>query len=140
MRMLLRDIMFDVYLSRRALENLKNIKGKPLRRIENLLLKLKKKPLPAKEFDIRKVRNVSDTYRVRISQYRIIYRIRRDVGEIFVVKIVRRDEKKGHGHDLRGNPNWIHVVGWVMGKSSRNAADIHQEYIIVALLRGFCLI
>ncbi len=85
--------MFDVYLSRKALKNLKNIEGKPLGRIKTFLLKLKKDPLPTKEFNIRKIRNVSDMYRARISQYRIIYRIRWDSHEIYVVKIVRRDEK-----------------------------------------------
>ena len=59
--------MFDVYLSRRALRNLKNIKGKPLERIKGLLLKLKTNSLPVREFNIRKIQNVSDTYRVRIS-------------------------------------------------------------------------
>ena len=63
--------MFDVYLSRRALRNLKNIKGKPLERIKGLLLKLKTNSLPVREFNIRKIQNVSDTYRVRISQYRV---------------------------------------------------------------------
>ena len=85
--------MFDVYLSRSALRNLKNIKGKPLERIKGLLLKLKTNSLPVREFNIRKIQNVSDTYRVRISQYRVIYKIRWDEHEIYVVKIVKRDEK-----------------------------------------------
>jgi mRNA-degrading endonuclease RelE of RelBE toxin-antitoxin system len=68
--------MFDVYLSRGALRNLRNIKGNPVGKIKGLLLKLETNPLPARDFDIRKIKNVSDTYRVRISQYRIIYKIR----------------------------------------------------------------
>jgi mRNA-degrading endonuclease RelE of RelBE toxin-antitoxin system len=85
--------MFNVYLSRKALESLKNIRNKPLERIKNLLLRLKTNPVPAKEFDIRKIKNIPDTYRVRISRYRIIYRIMWDTNEVYVSKIAGRNEK-----------------------------------------------
>lgn len=85
--------MFEVYLSRRALNDLKNIKGKSLKRIEDLLLKLKTNPLPARGFHVQKIKNVSDVYRARISRYRIIYKVRWGSHEIYVVKIVKRDEK-----------------------------------------------
>jgi mRNA-degrading endonuclease RelE of RelBE toxin-antitoxin system len=85
--------MFNVYLSRKALESLKNIRNKPLERIKNLLLRLKTNPVPAKEFDIRKIKNIPDTYRVRISRYRIIYRIMWDTNEVYVIKIAGRNEK-----------------------------------------------
>jgi mRNA-degrading endonuclease RelE of RelBE toxin-antitoxin system len=77
--------MFNVYLSRKALESLKNTRNKPLERIKNLLLRLKTNPVPAKEFDIRKIKNIPDTYRVRISRYRIIYRIMWDTNEVYVI-------------------------------------------------------
>jgi len=80
-------------LSRKALKSLKNIRNKPLERIKNLLLRLKVNPVPAREFDIRKIKNIPDTYRVRISRYRIIYRIMWDANEIYVIKIAERNEK-----------------------------------------------
>jgi mRNA-degrading endonuclease RelE of RelBE toxin-antitoxin system len=64
-----------------------------LERIKNLLLRLKTNPVPAKEFDIRKIKNIPDTYRVRISRYRIIYRIMWDTNEVYVIKIAGRNEK-----------------------------------------------
>lgn len=69
------------------------MRGKSLERVKNLLLTLKINPLPVKEFDIKKIKNVSDTYRVRISRYRIIYKIRWDSKEIYVIEIALRDEK-----------------------------------------------
>lgn len=80
-------------MSRKALKSLKNIRNKPLERIKNLLLRLKVNPVPAREFDIRKIKNIPDTYRVRISRYRIIYRIMWDANEIYVIKIAERNEK-----------------------------------------------
>ena len=85
--------MFNVYLSRKALKSLKSVRNKPLERIKNLLLRLKVNPVPAREFDIRKIKNIPNTYRVRISRYRIIYRIIWDVNEIYVIKIAERNEK-----------------------------------------------
>lgn len=54
---------------------------------------MKISPLPIKEYDIKKVEDVDDIYRLRISRYRIVYRIDWNKKEINVIKIEKRDEK-----------------------------------------------
>lgn len=85
--------MFKIYLSREALRSLKNIRDKSLERIKTLFLTLETNPVPAQRFDIRKIKSTQDTYRVRISRHRIIYKIKWDENEIYVIKIAQRDEK-----------------------------------------------
>jgi len=85
--------MFNVYLSRKAVKSLKNIRSKLLERIKTLLLTLETNSVPAQKFDIRKIKKTPHTYRVRISRYRIIYKIRPDKNEIYVIKITQRNEK-----------------------------------------------
>ncbi len=85
--------MFEVYLSNSALKALKNFDRRIVDKIKKALLTLKNSPLPIKEYDIKKVEGADDIDRMRISRYRIVYRIDWGKKEINIIKIDKRSEK-----------------------------------------------
>jgi mRNA interferase RelE/StbE len=85
--------MFEIFLSNAALKALKNLDKRIAGRTKKALLTLKTSPLPIKEYDIKKIEGAEDFYRLRISRYRIVYRIDWGKKEINVIKIDKRDEK-----------------------------------------------
>lgn len=85
--------MFEIFLSNAALKALKNLDNRIVQKAKKALLTLKSSPLPIKEYDIKKVEGIEDTYRLRIGNHRIIYKINWDVKEIYILKISKRDEK-----------------------------------------------
>ena len=50
----------------------------------SLVEELKKNPIPARKFDIEKLRGYEHTYRVRLGNYRVIYEIRVKEGKIVI--------------------------------------------------------
>lgn len=82
--------MFEVYLSSQSLKTLRRLDKRIAGRIKNFLLNLRTSPLPVREYDLKKISGVQDVYRVRISSYRIIYKIDWGKKEINVIKIARR--------------------------------------------------
>ena len=85
--------MFEIFLSNAALKSINNLDRKVVGRIKAALLALKTSPLPINEYDIKKLAGEVDTYRLRISKYRIVYDIDWDNKVITVLKIDKRDEK-----------------------------------------------
>ncbi|HJH26126.1 MAG TPA: hypothetical protein C5S37_04960 [Methanophagales archaeon] len=85
--------MFEIYLSNNSLKTLKRLDKRIVERIRKLLLNLETSPLPIREYDIKKITDAEDVYRVRISDYRVIYKIKWEKKEIDVIKIAKRDEK-----------------------------------------------
>ncbi|VVB97549.1 ParE toxin of type II toxin-antitoxin system, parDE [uncultured archaeon] len=85
--------MFEIYLSNSALKALKNFDRRIVDKTKKALLILKNSPLPIKEYDIKKVEGADDIYRMRISRYRIVYRIDWGKKEINIIKIEKRNEK-----------------------------------------------
>ena len=85
--------MFEIYLSNAALKALKNLNKRIVENATKALLALKSSQLPIKEYDIKKVEGADDIYRLRISKYRIVYRIDWEKKESNVIKIDKRDEK-----------------------------------------------
>ncbi|MDD5286394.1 MAG: type II toxin-antitoxin system RelE/ParE family toxin [Desulfuromonadaceae bacterium] len=60
-----------------------------LKRLDACILGLADDPLPP---GVKKLRNSDGLYRLRVSDYRIIYRIEQDVLTILIVKIGHRKE------------------------------------------------
>lgn len=85
--------MFEIFLSNAAKKALTNLDKRIAERAKKALLTLKTSPLPIKEYDIKKVAGEEDTYRLRISRYRIVYDIDWNNKTITVIKIDKRDEK-----------------------------------------------
>ena len=65
--------LFLVLLSNKAEKQLKDIEKKMRKRIEELFEVLENAPVPAKEYDIRKIRGEANAYRIRLSRFRITY-------------------------------------------------------------------
>jgi mRNA interferase RelE/StbE len=89
--------MFDVFLGREAEKTLGKIDKKLSVRIKQALLTLKLTPLPVKEYNLKKISGTDNIYRIRISDYRIIYAIYWDKKEINVIRIARRDDRTYRG-------------------------------------------
>ncbi|MDD5162945.1 MAG: type II toxin-antitoxin system RelE/ParE family toxin [Candidatus ainarchaeum sp.] len=84
--------MFEVRFSNKAEKFLKKCDGKIRARLNELFLKLGQNPVPAKEFDLRKIAGETDTYRIRLSRYRATYCVYWEQKIIRVLKIERRKE------------------------------------------------
>ncbi len=71
---------------------MKNLDKRTAARVKKALLTLKNYPVPIKEYDIKKISGEDDTYRLRISRYRIVYDVDWDNRVITVLKIDMRTE------------------------------------------------
>jgi mRNA interferase RelE/StbE len=77
-------MIFEIKFANKAGKAIAKIEAKLRDRIHLLLKELQVVQIPAKEYDIKKIKGEEDTYRVRISNYRIVYRIRSNLGVIEV--------------------------------------------------------
>ena len=67
--------MFQIILSNRARKSLESLAEQYKRRVLELLLTLRENPVPTDYFDVKKLKGLTDTYRVRIGDVRIIYEV-----------------------------------------------------------------
>lgn len=81
--------MFEIFLTHRAEKALKSLDVKVKRRIEAALDDLAYTYFP-KKYDIKKLKGVKSTYRIRIMNYRIIYMVDFKESSIFVSSITQR--------------------------------------------------
>ena len=82
--------MFEVFLTNRAEKALKSLGDRGLRRrIEEMIDTLSHTYFP-KGYDIKKLKGVKNTYRLRIGDYRIIYTVNFNNSQIFVTSITPR--------------------------------------------------
>ncbi len=78
---------YRIELTKAAVRDLTALTGSILKRVDACILGLKDDPLPP---GVKKLTNSDGLYRVRVSDYRIIYRIEQDVVTVLIVRI-------GHG-------------------------------------------
>lgn len=84
--------MFEIYLGNNAYKSLKKLEQKIGQKVKQALISLKISPLPIKDYDLKKIVGAEDIYRIRISNYRIIYAVDWKNKEINVIRISKRDE------------------------------------------------
>ncbi|MFH1751968.1 MAG: type II toxin-antitoxin system RelE/ParE family toxin [archaeon] len=65
--------MFKLELSNNAVKFLKKCDSKIEFRLKSLFKILCQNPTPARDFDFRKVHGEKNTYRIRLSGYRVVY-------------------------------------------------------------------
>lgn len=53
---------------------------------------LESNPVPAREYDLRKLEGFDDHFRIRISSFRVVYKVKQNDKEIHVLKIERKDD------------------------------------------------
>ena len=80
---------YRIELTKAAVRDLSDIPTNILKRVDGCILALAEDPLPP---GVKKLKNSDGLYRVRVSDYRIIYRIEQEILTILVVKIGHRRE------------------------------------------------
>ncbi len=83
--------MFEVYISAKARKTSKKLSDHLKHRIIELLLILSENPVPAEQYDIKKLGGYKDTFRARIGDVRIIYEIEWDQQAIKILVIKLRE-------------------------------------------------
>ena len=84
--------MFELRFSNKAEKFLKKCDGKLKLRLVDLFQKLMQNPVPAKEYDLKKIAGEENTYRIRLSSYRTTYFVDWEQKIIRILKIERRKE------------------------------------------------
>lgn len=84
--------MFELFFSNKAEKELRNLDRKLLEKISALLEVLKDSPLPIKEYDLKKISGTENLYRVRLSDYRVVYSVYWNDKRVNILKIERRGD------------------------------------------------
>ncbi len=84
--------MFTIILSNKAEKQLRELEPAIKFRANAVLKVLELKPVPADECDLKKIAGEVDTYRIRISSFRVLYRVYWEKKIIGVAKIERRSD------------------------------------------------
>ncbi len=83
---------YRIVIQKKAVKVIQSLPGSYLRKFSELLETLKLDPIPWKSFDVRRIKGIEDTYRVRIGDYRVVYFIDNASKTIHILKF-----------DIRGN-------------------------------------
>ena len=84
--------MYDILIHKKAVRSLTNTPERVLRKFYLILEILKTNPVPWKEFDVRKIKDSEDMYRIRIGSYRIIYVFDKENMNIHILKFDTREK------------------------------------------------
>ncbi|GAB7026354.1 type II toxin-antitoxin system RelE family toxin [Geotalea toluenoxydans] len=80
---------YRIELTKAAVRDLSAVPKPMLKRLDACILGLVDDPLPP---GVKKLKNSNGLYRVRVSDYRIIYRIEQEILTVLVVRIGHRRE------------------------------------------------
>lgn len=67
--------MFAININKKAFKKLQTLNSKQKQTIEQIIFILKNDPIPFRKADVCKLRGFDSTYRIRIGNNRIIYRV-----------------------------------------------------------------
>ncbi|HKZ93394.1 MAG TPA: type II toxin-antitoxin system RelE/ParE family toxin [Candidatus Bathyarchaeia archaeon] len=84
--------MFQVIISSTARKSVKRLPEHYKKRTIELLLIFRENPIPTDQYDIKKLKGYTDTYRARIGDIRIIYEITWNLKTVHVLLIERREQ------------------------------------------------
>ena len=82
--------MYRVVLTKRATKGLEKAPGHVRKRAVEAIDALQQTFAPVKLFDVKKLKGMDDTFRIRIGDWRIIYELRRKESMIVVLDIASR--------------------------------------------------
>lgn len=85
--------VFEIEYSGKADKFLQKCEPKLKQRLKTVFETLAQIPIPAKEFDLKKIEGEIAAYRIRLSSFRIIYEILWSQKTIRVTKIERRKDR-----------------------------------------------
>ena len=80
------------FFTNKAEKQLRKLEPAIRLRVKELILVLEQTPVPADEYDLVKIAGEEDSYRIRLSSYRLVYRVYWEKKIIGVAKIERRSE------------------------------------------------
>ncbi|MCX6768172.1 MAG: type II toxin-antitoxin system RelE/ParE family toxin [Candidatus Micrarchaeota archaeon] len=84
--------LFAVLLSNKAKKQLRQADPEIRSRAGKLFETLEREPVPANEYDVRKIEGRDETYRIRLSSFRIVYRVQWSEKTIWIAKTEKRSE------------------------------------------------
>ena len=79
-------------LSNKAKKQLRGLEQEIRARVDRLLEKLEQEPVPYQEYDLKKLEDRDENYRVRLSSFRVVYWVRWTEKTVWIAKIERRSE------------------------------------------------
>jgi mRNA-degrading endonuclease RelE of RelBE toxin-antitoxin system len=83
--------LFELTISQRSKKSSKKLLDHQKHRILEFLLVLRENPVPAEQYDIKKLGGYKDTFRARIGDIRVIYEVQWTKQAITVLVIERRE-------------------------------------------------
>ena len=82
--------MFEIIVSNRARKGAKKSPKELKEKIVELLDVLENEPVPADKYDVKKLKGLTNTYRIRFGDWRIVYKVEFAEIRITIVKIEKR--------------------------------------------------
>ena len=84
--------MFEVIVSNSARKSVKNAPREIRFKIAELLDVLENEPIPVEKYDIKKMKGLPNTYRIRVGAYRVVYKVDFKEKLVVIVKIDTREK------------------------------------------------
>ncbi len=85
--------IFEVFLGKKAEKALRALDSKLRERIENCIRELEYAPVPARDYDVAKIKGSLATYRIRVQKIRIIYDVAWDAKRIDILVIEKKKDR-----------------------------------------------
>ena len=79
-------------LGNKAKKELRSLDREIKSRVLDLFARLEEEPVPYKEYDLRKIEARDESYRIRLSSFRVLYSVSWAEKIVWVAKIERRSE------------------------------------------------
>ena len=83
--------MFRVIVSNAARKGAKKMPKEMKEKVLELLDVLESTPIPVDNYDIKKMKGLKNTYRIRIGDYRVVYQVDFSDKVVSVIKIEKRE-------------------------------------------------
>ncbi len=84
--------LFLILLGNKAKKQFKSLQTDYRERVKEVFRKLESEPVPYKDYDLRKLEGRSETYRLRLSSFRVVYQVLWNEKTILVGRIERKSE------------------------------------------------
>ena len=82
-----------IYFSKKAAKEFRHLPPKLKQRVKEMIITLYETPFPR---GVKKLKGFPNTYRLRVGDYRIIYKILWEKNEIWILRIAHRREVYKH--------------------------------------------
>ena len=84
--------MFEIIVSNRVRKGARKLPSELKEKIVELLDVLENEPVPADKYDVKKLKGLPNTYRIRFGDWRIVYKVEFAERRITIVKIEKRSK------------------------------------------------